>query len=292
LSGRENDSWRHHFVGQHYLKAFTESIGSKYLWSYEKGTARVGRYSIRSVGFQRDLHTIRRADGSVDRTSVENEVSTGIEQPAIPILEKIRAGDDIAPQEKWTMARYMCSQIRRVPRKVEKRRHMAPKVISDLALEIERVWPEHLRDVALKILNSYTSNLPDEVVLRFDPTPQLTNALFKMTWVFLVALGDRGFITSDDPVSFDEGIGVRHMQAEVTLPISTRLALWATWNSEYRDCRRIHTTNQMVDNINERTVLTAAKHIFYCAKEQWATDLAQKRDLDLEFLNRQASRTS
>ena len=49
-------------------------------------------------------------------------------------------------------------------------------------------------------------------------------------------------------------------------------------------------TDQMVDNINERTVLTAGKHIFYCAKEQWVTALSQRQDLDLEYLQSKATR--
>ena len=243
MAGSAKEPWRHHIVPRHYLKGFTEAAGSKFLWSYEKGGNRVGKYSYRSVGYVKDFHTIRNADGTIDRTSVEKSLATKIEQPTAPIIDKIRAGEDISPQEKWTMSRYMCTQVLRVPKQRDVRRKMAPKQISDLAEEVVRVWPEHLRGPALKILDSYATDLPDMVLLDVEPTERMTTALYNMTWVFLMAPGHRGFITSDDPVSFDEGIGIAHKCAEVTLPISTRLALWATWQTEFPDCR-IHTTDR------------------------------------------------
>ncbi len=96
-----------------------------------------------------------------------------------------------------------------------------------------------------------------------------------MTWQFLTTTGGHGFLTSDNPVFFHEGLGIGHQLSEVTFPISTNITLWATWRTDLLE-GFVQTTEQVVDEINRRMVSVASRWVFHGRYRRWIITLVNR----------------
>jgi uncharacterized protein DUF4238 len=79
-----------------------------------------------------------------------------------------------------------------------------------------------------------------------------------MTWQFLTCGSGQVFLTCDNPVFYFEEIGIGKPYSEVTVPLSSQIALWANWRQDLKE-GFVPTTSQAVKEINRRTVTRAAR---------------------------------
>lgn len=76
------------------------------------------------------------------------------------------------------------------------------------------------------------------------------------------------------------GQGIGNPKSEVSFPISSNLALWATWKKGQRD-DYFQVRTQVVKEINRRSVSNASRYVFSPRRESWINILLEKEKLHL-----------
>jgi len=275
-----------HYIPQYYLDGFSDSPTSSNIWVYEKDSNRIFRTTTKTVANEN-----RRWP-----KSVEAYLANQVEAPAKSVLEKIRNRKPIMQGDKDVLSAYMVVMLKRVPRGLERTKTNAPDVLeqtfASLNIDILRLISEHpskasilqnrlqeLQSLKLK----YQSEFPMEVWydnLTPDSSPKLLAILPAMTWIFLSSDKRQPFLTNDNPVFFFESLGIGRPESEISFPISSTIALWATWRTNLVE-GYIAAKDATIKEINRRTASAATRYVFYSVKAPWVVSLVNKRTLKL-----------
>ena len=78
-------------------------------------------------------------------------------------------------------------------------------------------------------------------------------------------------------------MGIGNPESEVTFPISSHIALWATWRFDLKE-GYFPTNSQVVKELNRRTCSTATRFVFHSHMEDWVLPLLIKDRLQLNML--------
>ena len=224
-----------HYIPKYYLNGFSDPFKPASIWVYERGSRRVFCTATENVANEN-----RRWP-----ESVEQYLANRIEEPAKPVLDKMRNHQLITVNDKQTFSDYMVIMLKRVPKDLERIKAELPavreKIFAKLNKEILRAAEEHpsKKNVAQELLKElprlrakYENEFPMELwydTLSLDSLPRVRAILPAMTWVFLISEKKQPFLASDNPLFFFEGLGIGRPESEITFPISSRVALWATW---------------------------------------------------------------
>ncbi len=288
----------HHYVPRYYLNGFCEHQDSRIIHVYEKGSQKVFSTTSDRIGYERHFYTVKNEDGTKDTNTIEDYLNNEVESPARPVIDKIRNKKMISSEEKLILCRYIAYLIRRVPRGKERLKEMAPSLLDSLSEQInneitaaisnnpERAnFYESRRTQANQIIEQYRANPPVNIMINSlqYQTPRLIQALNEMTWQFLVSSGEHLYFTCDNPVFFDEGLGIGKQYAEISVPISKNIALWITWRTDLRE-GYVQTTNQAVKEINRRTAYRTTRYIYAAQNASWITAMANKTRYNLTRL--------
>jgi hypothetical protein len=279
-----------HYIPEYYLDGFSDLLNPSNIWVYEKGSKRIFPSTIKNAANENNRWP----------ASVEKYLANQVEAPGNHVLDKIRNRQPITQGDKDTLSAYMVVMLQRVPRGLERTKAIAPEVLNKVFVDLER---EIMRLIAeypskkstlqkrLQQLPSlrvkYENDLPAEVWyqnLTPDALPQVRVVLPTMTWVFLTSGKRQPFLTNDNPVFFFEGLGIGKPESEITFPISSTVALWATWRTNLVE-RYIPAKDTIIREINRRTASAATKYVYYSQKAQWVVNLINKRNLRLNRLS-------
>lgn len=272
-----------HYVPQFYLNGFTESPTSDLIWVYEKGSQQPPfSTGARVIAVEKHFYSFDDDTGMRDSNTLEVHLEEKIERPTNPIINKVRTRQAITAKDKHILSTYLCVMMKRVPKHRERQQNLAPQVIASVGDQLEReLADEKSRREAQKILNEYEGELPKKFLLeRMTDVTRLVQYLEAMTWQFLISNSGSVFLTSDNPVFFDESIGIANKYSEITVPISKNVALWATWREDLEE-GFIPVRETIVREINRRTVYSATRYIYHSAQEQWVINLANKKNIRL-----------
>jgi hypothetical protein len=269
-----------HYVPQYYLKGFSNEDG-KEIWVYDKLDSRVFATQVKSIANENDFYG----------TTMERYLANTIEGPANTVLKRIRERGEITQSDKMVLSEYIVVMMKRVPEGRSRANELAPSVAEKLAREINDELSiaaseepekaqliEERRAQINEILDRYSSEPPKDIWLGNIPpekTPRVVEAIATMTWRFLTCDESPAFLASDNPVFYFTGIGVGKPESEVTLPISSHLALWATWRSDLPE-GYFPTTRQAVKEVNRRTASSATRYVFHQREEEWILPFIQK----------------
>jgi Protein of unknown function (DUF4238) len=218
----------HHIIPRLYLKGFVISPGKPFIWAYKCGEAynpgsgrntnNPFKVSINSAGSERDYYAIPGLTGREQYELFENELEA-LEKPANPVLEKLRNLQAISEEEKRTFAAYMIHMSRRVSAGRAMTNSLWPKVAEEYeppdALYHLKGWaktPENrsrLKAEAMSITKKpgYAIHMHRGGVHATEES-LMTEALKLMTWHFFKAPAGHAFLTGDNPVFFDQGVGL------------------------------------------------------------------------------------
>lgn len=277
-----------HYVPQYYLEGFTLP-GSNSLWAYEKRTGQKFYTQIKNIANITKFYP----------SEVEQYLANRIEGPANKIIDKIRSRHQINEDDKKILAKYMVVMWKRVPRGIERMKEMTPEIAQEISEEYNRELniiasknPEKIELIERRkeeiqaILDRYTEDPPKEIWLDTIPperTPRIVAATRAMTWTFLTFDEGVAFLTCDNPLFFFTGIGVGKPESEITFPISSNIALWATWRKDLPQ-DYIETNSQAVKEINRRTVANASKYVFSGCDEHWIEPFIKKGRWKLHWM--------
>jgi hypothetical protein len=290
---------KHHVVPRYYLRGFTDPADPELIYVFRQGEQPF-RTGVKGVAFINDFYSY--SDDAGNKHSIERNLADKIEGPTNEVLAKLRALQPITLQEKAILARYISVMLTRVtkhrkraetwiPQAVEKFRAQLPDVMEALMAN-----SSHSAERREQLLAEVQSHLDQ---FKVEPPSHVKVGLVSdkyapvfadMKWVFFTAPTQQGFLTGDNPVFFFEGIGLVGSDGfsdmvEVTFPISTQLALWATWRGipGVPDMAYMPATEAIEEEINRRTVFTSLRDVYYNSDASWVRDLVDMNKAEIKF---------
>lgn len=240
-----------------------------------------------------DYYAFEKPDGSGwDYETYENALQK-IEEAAKPAIQSLRRHEMVEEVDRMALANYMAVMIKRVPRRRDWADEMWPEfirkfdqganVLEQLDAHEKTTKPsdtKRLKNIAriradyLDVMNQYKSakNIPRHILLPIlTGESKIPPALFDMCWRLLVCSKDEFFLTSDNPLWFDEEKGIGNQQLDVSFPISSDSALVIT--------RKVVTEGvfgagtRVVEEVNRRSATRATKYLYGCRPEAWVLKL-------------------
>jgi hypothetical protein len=269
-----------HYVPAYYLRGFTHPTTGR-LFMYFKSEKKVLCTTVESVANQ--LHYWS------DET--ERRLANEVENPANPVLEKMRTHTLIDLQDKWLLSRYIICMLKRVPDGRQRVLSYAPSLLRRNVDEIrsqlegtrERVPSRaDLIDNRLKEIDSlpadFFEKVPREVweqVITPETTPESVRAIYQMRWTLFTSGKDRGFVTCDNPVVYTRAKGIRPPDGEFFFPISADVVLYGSWNNVWPE-DYVRAERQIIDQFNYWIVTMATEYVYYSGHKNWIEALIKK----------------
>lgn len=276
---------RNHYIPQFYLKGFT--MGSS-LWVHDWVDKRSYQSQPKSVANEKGLYP----------EEVEKHLAESIENPAKRALQMIRNRSAIGEDERRALAKYMVTLWKRVPKGLEGTQGRLPEVAAsirdDLKSELDAAVAER-PDLADVIRSRYAE--ANQALVRYEVDPprdiwhmglaqeasqRVVESMLSMHWRFLVS-DTHQFLTCDNPVFFFEFEGIEKATSEITFPISSTVALWAT--------RRVRSGPMYlpalpvgVREVNRRSAQNSTRYVFSMRFESWILPFSCKRQYSLNRL--------
>ncbi len=292
------DKVNQHFLPKLYLKGFASDESTSHIWEYQRyrpyapGKDRRVKYnpvliSLRLAGAEYGTYAYSKPDGTLDFNTYEDALEQ-LEKPADSVLFKLRNHQPIDEKDRQIFAAYMITTILRVPARKEVADDIfpkvldeeVPKVIARIKQELSETNPLNTvalaRRIALliqchKLLKEYRRDgLPREMELQGvvnSAMPRVLEAISSMRWQFLIAINNKRFVTSDNPVhTFKGGIGLSKPYSELVFPVSSHVAFLGTFRRDLGDY--LLATASQVDEINRRVVANATKYVYSSRNDQ------------------------
>lgn len=260
----------HHYVPQFYLRGFTQDGR---LWVHDREARRSFPSQPKAVANENDLYT----------EELEQHLANEIEDPAKGAIEAIRARIAPTGSAREALARYIVALWKRVPEGRTRVVAGVPEVAESLrkeytaSLEATAASDPTLRDRAgarlLELnaaLDKFARQPPPEVWhhnLTRDSSPNVVESLLSMNWRFLCTDAAQ-FLTCDNPVFFFEHEGIGKPTSELTLPLSSSVALWANRRPHAEPVFPI-ARPAAVRELNRRTAINATRFVYSKQQEAW-----------------------
>jgi hypothetical protein len=290
---------KHHVVPRAYLKGFTDPAEPELIYVFRPG-AQPFRTGVKGVAFVNHFYTYE--DNAGNKHSIERALADKIEGPTGPVLAKIRALQPITPQEKEVLARYISVMLTRVPKHRKRAESWLPEVVEQFRERLDEELDglltnsppqletrEQLLEMGHRYLDRYKVQPPSHLAVGIV-SDKYAPIFAQMKWVFYTTGTQLGFVTSDNPVFFFEGFGLvgkngPSEMVEVSFPISTQVALWASWRGikGLPDMGYARATEPLVEEINTRTVSGALRDVYYHSNPRWLRGLVNKDKASLKL---------
>lgn len=275
----------HHYVPQFYLRGF-ETDGT--IWAYDKLHSRSFPTQVKSIANETGMYS----------DDLEAYLANEIEDPAKPAIQKIRSHRPLSPEDRLTLAKYIVILWKRTPKGRDRIGQYMPEVSAelrdDLHKELATLEAEH-PDLASRIAQFRAQ--AEEVIARQErnpspeiwhksieswSSPKVVDVLLSMNWTFLHSANAQ-FLTSDNPVFFFEHEGIGKQNSELSLPLSSSLALWASRRPSPSG-RFLSALPAGVREINRRTAFNSRRFLYAARDEPWILPFATKKQWQLTRL--------
>ncbi|MFG6467664.1 DUF4238 domain-containing protein [Pelomonas baiyunensis] len=260
----------HHYLPQKYLNGF---VREKRIWVHDRLDRRSFPSQPKSVANETDMY------GS----EVEAFLATQVEDPALEVLDAVRARKQFGAGERSALARYVVALWRRVPRAREFVRQLMPSQAEATRAEVHAALDNLLQtnpaqadliarkhQEADQIVDRMGSTGGVEIWQKMLTTHQSTNverALLNMSWSFLIS-EEVPYITGDNPVFFFEREGIGRPDSELTVPLSSSVALWA-FNGRSKYPLYVAARPYAAREVNRRTIAKATRYVFDRDNAPW-----------------------
>jgi hypothetical protein len=293
---------RHHYIPRFYLDGFIDPRNKPYIWVYEKGKNAIRKSKSDKIAFQKRYYSISTTEGKRDSETIENFLAE-IEQSAALVFKKIEGRESLNEEEKGTFSYFLAFMITRVPAYRDNVERVTEKLLKKTNINLasdprgfKAMIEAYERDTGEKI------GMPVEELRQFtldgrrydisvDPqyslqammiAKDIVPFLYNMSWAFFEASDDYKFVTSDNPLFYDDpnhdlesvyGVSLLNRNVEVSFPMSKELLFLGTWQ-DYKGF--IRGNNAIVKDLNRRTVLSASRFVFASQKSDILNKFVQK----------------
>lgn len=277
-------------MGKHYVPRFyLDGFGTNgRLWAHDKIAGQSFVTQSKSVANESDAYP----------DDLEQYLANEIEDKAKEAIEKIRQLRPLSVSDRKAMADYIVTLWKRVPagrqRAMEHMPAVGSSVKSEILSALDKMEAEdpasaHLIDQRRRqveeIIESHCSGSRHDIwhqTLRLEMTPRIGDALNSMHWRYLHAPNGM-FLASDNPVFFFAHEGIGSPSSELTLPLSSSVALLINRRSE-PNWSTIRLFPSAIKEINRRAVFNANRFVFSEKNEPWILPLLQKKLIALNRL--------
>jgi hypothetical protein len=304
-----NPKRRHHITPAFYLRGFicAEQGRQSFIWVYERGLPykpgyiKTGVYNpcqrpVTATGFEWDYYAFEKPDGSGwDYETYENALEK-IEEAAKPAIQRLRQHELVEGTDRMALATYMAVMIKRVPRRREWADEMWPEVIREFeqaanVLEQLDAYEQatspsdtkrlanitRMRAEYLGLMDQYKTakSIPRHILLPIlSSQSKIPPALYDMTWRLLICDKEGFFLTSDNPLWFDEQQGIGNQQLEVSFPISSNAVLVISRKAVAEGVFGV--SQRVVEEVNRRSATRATRYLYGCRAEAWVAKLLSR----------------
>jgi len=275
----------HHYVPRFYLRGFEENGA---IWTFDKEKSRVFQSQVKSIANETAMYS----------EELESHLANEVEDPAKPALERVRARKQLTTSDRLALAKYIVALWKRVPKARLRANSYIPevgdRVESNLRTELDLIASQDpcseprvsaLKQQVAEIIGRYKDHPPPEAwyhSIRSEGNPQLINAMLSMSWVFLVSEKDQ-FLTSDNPVFFFEHEGIDKPTSEITLPLSSSVALWAS-RTNAPNGQFVRASPGGVREINRRIAHNSLRFVYASRNESWVMPFLKRENWRLTRL--------
>jgi hypothetical protein len=287
MNRNAKDKVRQHTVPQFYLRWFSVDGKRKQVVQYGKPDGVAHVVSIGDASVAKHCYSFKEDDGSWNKVAEDH--FQDIENRAAPLWGGLQqhGGEGFSNQERYAVAEYIVTQLRRPRVYREHMRKELERGIADIdrleALARERLskldpgYPEEKIQSYFARLRSGECQLPDAegrpkaaaMQVLFDRLPNNASLVCELSWQVLKAPEDSFFVSSDVPAyvrrrddDSDQGmvgIGRADLSAQLYFPLSVKAFLIAG-HEPLRPMR--DATKSEIDDLNLRTIRCADRWIY------------------------------
>ncbi len=217
-----------------------------------------------------------------------------VEGPALQPLARLRRGDDPTPEERVRLGIYFSCLVNRAP---AMRNLRISKLQSDLPGLLEKIRTDALRGSARQLLTPTGILQLNEIIdtyksAGYDGLPRggqrlltekiwvserVTKLLVNMAWILLFTDEENPFVCSDNPVFWFRKIGMRARASEITVPLSSRVALLMVHLPQGAVTTKWNVASEVVDEVNHRTAAEASRFLYARDGGEWLKQIGEKR---------------
>jgi Protein of unknown function (DUF4238) len=279
-----------HFVPQAQLRPFQAPDAPGMIWVYPRG----GEPRLAPI------KNVAQSSGFYDE-DVEGDLNTFVEGPANPIFDKLRRDEFISIEERYQIALYLATMVKRVPRSRERGEALIPGVLEETITKFRskimeyaaqrgatpgarQKWLDNLKAIEEKWRVDTPSAVIDEMRKPW-PTEESIAMIYGMQWRVLLAEPPEMFITSDNPAFFFESIGItKDHDGELCFPLSPTHCLHCCHQRTSRPLVFMTFEREMVREMNRRVASAATSIVMAHRNESWPMKLLRKKP-DLRRIN-------
>lgn len=267
----------HHYLPQHYLRGFA---AGKTIWAHDLKDSRSYRTQVKSVANETALYT----------KDLEAHLANSIEGPAQAAIDRLRRREALSGDERETLARYVIAMWKRVPAARKRVAATIPGVADTINADIQQALAKAVEDEpelaslaesrkgeVEAIISAYKEDPPDHFwhhSIGTQATPRMILGLLDMSWTILESKGEP-FITSDNPVFFFASEGIGSPYSELSLPLSSSIALWASRGRPPKPSS-MPVDRQIVLKINRRSASNTQRFLYTEQEASWALTFGSK----------------
>jgi hypothetical protein len=277
-----------HYVPQKYLRGFAEARNTDAIWMYDKKLRKFTNPGIKSVAQGSGFYS----------EDVEQQLNELVEKPANRVLNKLRNKEKISDTDRIHLGVYIATMLKRVPKRRTRALSTFPGVLEKTITEVRtqiQEWGRTTRNSELfhrRLLEvdaaekSFQSEMPksvNEQIRQPWASDQMIGLVCAMPWRIAHSPGSDCFLTSDNPAYFFDAYGIGTPKSELTFPISTDLALFASWQGAQNSTIYLRARPALVREANKRLIIGAERFVFSHRKEDWIQKLS---DNPKPYLNR------
>jgi hypothetical protein len=291
---QEQEKHRHHKQPQFYLKGFAAKSSNPYqktpdIWVYKKGETYVAGKnpsfdSVKDTGYGKDedFYAFEEEDGTTNYNKYENLLENEFERNAKSILEKLRINkiprelEELTENDKWNLSKYVCSM--KIRGNAGKKIFFDAQIFERLELKQSlyiqgKSESEVLRSLTeLVIIHEEERKSERSKIRMVEIARKFTKSVFDLNWQFLLAPDGNEFMTSDNPVVWEN---ITTPQSWIIFPISSKVCLLCTfepypkhnnWMEEKKGFWKID--DEAFEGICETIVKNAFFEVYFSKKQE------------------------
>lgn len=279
---------RQHFVPQGYLRGFTESPESAYVWVYDKRAGRLpARKSVKSIAWAPSYYAQENPDGSIDTDSVEKNLAQTIDSEIPKIIKSLKVTPEkkvnISSGDQEKLAFFVGLSLTRVPSFRDGINDIYSKIAS-LALNQVALENKQLGDFIESSGLTATAKPWVSLAPMIEMANEIAQSALKKNWQFFVPSQGFPLMTSDNPVIFSGGaaglrhLGPAHPGAELVINLTQNLALVCTPKKGLPSLYAYQLTPQGTKKFNKGIIQAARHRVFANHKSHTIDKLVKKSD--------------
>lgn len=272
----------HHYIPRDYIRGFSKSGDTDNIWMYDKLGEEFRYLPIKSVAQRKNYY----------KPEVERLLAELIERPANRVIKGLRESiHTVSTDEKVILCNYLTVMMTRTPRYRERVEKAIPELIDSVFGSYERRLTELIQEgkrdpnlinarlTELKTLRTeFEVKLPKDVyddVAQPRILPKVYSELMNMKWQLYKCYGDKLLVTSDNPVSYPEELGVKDLRSTVIFPISKDILLCIHHHDSIPDsCMSVN--NDVFKLANLTTIAGSTRFVYSSYNEGWIHKYASK----------------